>query len=127
MKTLFLAGLMMLSLLPNAAPLSAQQDATFRLMNLERRCDQLERRNDALERLMQNQALAGANDPYRELMIDMQRQQLSFQQQILTMQQQQLEMKKTIDAQTLRLQELEKRANEKPAIKATPTPTPRQP
>jgi hypothetical protein len=57
----------------------------------------------------------------------MQRQQLSFHQQLLTAQQQQFELRKAFDQQSLRLQELEKRLNEKPATKATPTPTPRRP
>ena len=127
-KVLGLAGVLCLS----ALPFASQQDATFRMLNLERRCDQLQQRVDSLERQMQNQALAGVTDPNRELILDMQRQQLSFQQQMLATQQIQLELKKALDQQALRLQELEKRApekttNDKPAVKATPTPTPRRP
>ena len=110
------------------------QDANFRLLNLERRCDQQQQRIDALERQLQNQSLAGIADPNRELMIEMQRQQLSLNQHLLTLQQQQLELKKAFDQQTARLQELEKRAagsiNEtKPASenKPAPKPTPRRP
>ena len=112
----------------SALPFVPQQDMTFRMLNLERRCDQLQQRVDALERQIQNQAMAaGVNDPNRELILDMQRQQLSFQQQMLATQQLQLELKKTLDQQAVRLQELEKRASEKPAVKATPTPLPRRP
>ena len=105
-----------------ATVVSPPQDANFRLLNLERRCDQQQQRLDALERQWQNQSLASANDPNRELMIEMQRQQLSLNQHLLTLQQQQLELKKAFDQQTARLQELEKRGTEKPALKATPTP-----
>lgn len=123
LKIFGLAGVLLLSAL---APVS-QQDVTFRMLNLERRCDQLQQRVDSLERLLQNQAMAGVADPNRELTLDMQRQQLSFQQQMLAAQQLQLELKKALDQQALRLQELEKRApekttNEKPAVKATPAP-----
>ena len=122
LKTFGLAGVLLLS----ALPFAPQQDVTFRMLNLERRCDQLQQRVDSLERLLQNQAIANVVDPNRELILEMQRQQLSFQQQMLATQQLQLDMKKSLDQQTLRVQELEKRANEKPVIKATPTPTPRR-
>ncbi len=117
LKVLGMAGVLCLS----ALPFAPQQDVTFRMLNLERRCDQLQQRVDSLERQMQNQAIAGVTDPNRELIIEMQRQQLSFQQQMLAAQQLQLELKKALDQQAVRLQELEKRGSEKPAVKATPT------
>ena len=123
LKVLGMAGVLCLS----ALPFAPQQDVTFRMLNLERRCDQLQQRVDSLERQIQNQAIAGVVDPNRELILDMQRQQLSFQQQMLAAQQIQLELKKALDQQAVRLQELEKRGNEKPVVpvvKATPTPTP---
>ncbi len=129
LKIIGMAGVLCLSALPNAP----QQDVTFRMLNLERRCDQLQQRVDALERQIQNQTMAaGVTDPNRELILDMQRQHLSFQQQMLATQQLQLELKKALDQQAVRLQELEKRApekpmNDKPAVKATPTPAPRRP
>ena len=128
MKLLLTGCLLLVAALPNAA--TAPQDVTFRLLNLERRCDQLQQRVDMLERQLQNQAIAnaGAGDPNRELFLEMQRQQLSFNQQLLTVQQQQLELKKAFDQQIVRLQELEKRTpapTPKPTTDNKPAPKPR--
>ena len=122
MKTLLVSFCLLVSLLPmkSAETATPSQDQTFRLMNLERRCDLLQQRVDQLERQLQNQALNSnaANDPTRGLLVEMQQQQLSLNQQLLTLQQQQFEMRKAFDLQANRLQEIEKRAA--PANEAKP-------
>ena len=107
MKTILLGCLFAFASLPFAA--ASQPDPTFRLMNLERRCDQLQQRVDSLERQQQNQSLSTANDPNRELFIEFQRQLLTLNQQLLEQQRQQLELRKALDQQSERWQELEKR------------------
>jgi hypothetical protein len=112
---------------PNAAP---QQDPTFRLMTLERRVDQLQQRLDFIERNQQNQVLNQGNtrNYNNELLLEIQRQQLSLAQQSVELQQRMLEMQKTLD----RLSEQNKKtepgnASAKPAESAKPKPTPRKP
>jgi hypothetical protein len=127
----WLSGLTLILLaavaVPNAAP---QQDPTFRLMTLERRVDQLQQRLDFSERNQQNQVLNQGNtrNYNNELLLEIQRQQLSLAQQTVEMQQRMLEMQKTID----RLSEQNKKTESvitpaKPAESAKPKPTPRKP
>ena len=80
------------------------QDQTFRLMNIERRLDQLQIRMDSIERAFQSQALnnAGSSNISTQALLDMQRTQLSMTQQLVTIQKQMLELKKEIDRQALR-------------------------
>lgn len=108
----------------SAAP---QQDPTFRLMTLERRVDQLQQRLDFVERNQQNQSLntGNARNYNNELLLEIQRQQLSLAQQNVELQQRMLEMQKTID----RLSEQHQKATTpaKPEESAKPKPTPRKP
>lgn len=77
------------------------QDLTFRLMNLERRMDQLQTRVDFLERVQQSQPIAPqGSSATNAAVLDLQRQQLNLAQQMLTMQKQMLELQKKIDQLT---------------------------
>lgn len=127
----WLSGLTLILLatvaVPDAAP---QQDPTFRLMTLERRVDQLQQRLDFIERNQQNQVLNQGNtrNYNNELLLELQRQQLSLAQQTVELQQRMLELQKTID----RLSEQNKKSEQapaaaKPAESAKPKPTPRKP
>ena len=112
---------------PNAAP---QQDPTFRLMTLERRVDQLQQRLDFIERNQQNQVLNQGNtrNYNNELLLEIQRQQLSLAQQTVDMQQRMLEMQKTIDRLSEQNKKIEPSTTPaKPAENARPKPTPRKP
>lgn len=75
------------------------QDQSFRLINIERRLDQLQSRLDFLERAQQNQLVnnAGLSNVSTQAVLELQRQQLSLAEQIVTMQRRLLEMQKTID------------------------------
>ncbi len=75
------------------------QDQTFRLMNIERKLDQLQIRVDAVERAFQSQALSntGSSNVSTQALLELQQQQFSLAQQLLTMQKQMLELKKDID------------------------------
>ncbi|HKX32525.1 MAG TPA: hypothetical protein VJ302_32865 [Blastocatellia bacterium] len=74
------------------------QDLNFRLLNLERRLDQLQVRVDFVERALQSQNLNRGNEPNSaSLVLELQRQQLSLAEQVVTMQKQMLAMQKTID------------------------------
>ncbi len=108
----------------SAAP---QQDPTFRLMTLERRVDQLQQRLDFVERNQQNQSLntGNARNYNNELLLEIQRQQLSLAQQNVELQQRMLEMQKTIDR--LSEQHQKETAPAKPEESAKPKPTPRKP
>ncbi len=111
----------------SAAP---QQDQTFRLMTLERRVDQLQQRVDALDRAQMNQSLntGSATNYNNELLLEIQRQQLSLARQNVELQQRVLEMQKTIDRLAEQNQKSEKApAPAKPDENAKPKPTPRKP
>ena len=77
------------------------QDLTFRLINVERRLDQMQIRMDALERSLQSQATTspGSSNIMTQALMELQRTQLSISQQLVTMQKQMLDMKKEIDRQ----------------------------
>lgn len=95
------------------------QDPSFRLMNVERRLDQLQIRVDYVERAQQAQSLnttaANATPP---LVLELQRQQLSMAEQLVTMQRQMLEMQKTIDRLSEKGSGQEKKPEEKPKPKS---------
>ena len=80
------------------------QDQSFRLINIERRLDQLQGRLDFLERARQNQSLNNINSANvsTQAVLDLQRQQLALAEQVVTMQRRLLEMQKTIDQLTER-------------------------
>ncbi len=94
------------------------QDPSFRLMNVERRLDQLQIRIDYVERAQQAQSLnttaANATPP---LVIELQRQQLSMAEQLVLMQRQMLELQKTIDRLSDKSAGQEKKPEEKPKPK----------
>lgn len=114
-------ALLLLSLWATATPTAhPQQDPTFRLMTLERRVDQLQNRVDFLDRNQQNQALVTPTTPNynNELLLEMQRQQLSLAQQILDLEKRFLTMQKRLDQVAERLPE---KPAEKPAEKTKET------
>lgn len=96
--------LLSVSLAPATVTSNNAQDLTFRLMNIERKLDQLQIRVDGVERAFQSQALSntGSSNVSTQALIDVQRQQLSLAEQLVTMQKQMLELKKEIDRQALR-------------------------
>ena len=74
------------------------QDQTFRLINIERRLDQLQTRIDYLDRAQQSQSITGpSSNATTASILELQRQNLSMAEQLVTMQRKMLEMKKTID------------------------------
>jgi hypothetical protein len=132
LPVVMLAALMFANGLPAANPSAApQQDPTFRLMNLERRVDQMQSRMDFIERNQQSQALAPAttNQYNNELVLELQRQQLSLAQQVIQHERRLLDMQKTIDRLAENL--AEKKPKEGPPAKneegAKPKTTPRKP
>ena len=100
------------------------QDLNFRLINIERRLDQLQVRVDFVERTLQSQSLNRGNDPNSssQLVLELQRQQLSLAEQVITMQKQMLAMQKAID----QLRDNAPEKKERPAGEEKPTPTPRK-
>jgi len=92
---------------------SAQQDLTFRLINLEREVDSLRTRVDILERMVRS---GNAPDPLgvagnAQSMVEIQRQMLALAEQQILMQTQLLELRKSID----RLEEKAPPARSKPS------------
>lgn len=96
--------LLSVSLAPATVTSNNAQDLTFRLMNIERKLDQLQIRVDGVERAFQSQALSntGSSNISTQTLLDLQRQQLSLAEQLVTMQRQMLELKKEIDRQAPR-------------------------
>ena len=116
--------LLLASLIP-PTPIAGQgQDLTFRLMNIERRLDQMQPRIDFLERVQQSPTINQSSNMTTAAVLDLQRQQLSMAEQILTMQRQMLEMQKKIDhltpTPTPASQEKKDKPEEKPKPKSTP-------
>lgn len=112
-KIIFAGMLVLLVLLWLLPPgrLEAAQDVTFRLMNIERRLDQLQIRVDSLERAYQSQTMTSTTGAQSnaQLLIELQRQQLSLAEQQVLMQRQILDLQKRID-----------QMREKPAEEAKP-------
>jgi hypothetical protein len=96
--------LLLVSLTPATTTGNNPQDLTFRLMNIERRLDQMQIRMDAIERAFQNQAVSnpGPSNIMTQALLELQRTQLSISEQLVTMQKQMLELKKEIDRQASR-------------------------
>ena len=114
--TIFAATVLLsLSLAPATTTGNNSQDLTFRLMNIERRLDQLQIRVDSVERTFQNQALSntGSSNVATQALLELQRQQLSLAEQFLTMQKQMLELKREIDLQASRNNDQGKEAEKK--------------
>src|SRR5438876_5977210 len=73
-------------------------DLTFRLLNIERRLDQLQIRVDTMERAQQFQAVGTSNQSaMTETLLETQRQQLALAREVALMQQQMLQLQKTVD------------------------------
>jgi hypothetical protein len=102
------------------------QDQTFRLMNIERRLDQLQNRVDIIERTLQNQMRSGAgsSNVSTEMLLELQRQQTQLAGQQVMMQRQMLEMQKAIDRLSSRGTDQEK---EKPKEEPKPKAQPKKP
>lgn len=102
------------------------QDQTYRLMNVERRLDQMQIRVDYLERNLQTASLNNTSSNITSsAILELQRQQLSLAEQIVTMQRQMLEMKKEIDrlserSSPERKEEKKDKPEEKPKPKTAP-------
>jgi len=109
--------LLLASLAPATTTGNSAQDLTFRLMNIERRLDQLQIRVDGIERAFQNQALSntGSSNVSTQALLELQRQQLSLAEQLVTMQKQMLELKKEIDRQASRENDQKKDTEKKDA------------
>ena len=114
--TIFAATVLLsVSLAPATTTGNNAQDLTFRLMNIERKLDQLQIRVDSVERAFQSQALSntGSSNVSTQAMLELQRQQLSMAEQLVTMQRQMLELKKEIDRQASRTNDQGKEAEKK--------------
>jgi hypothetical protein len=111
---------------PTATVGGGAQDLTFRLMNIERRLDQLQNRVDIIERTLQNQMRSGAgsSNVSTEMLLELQRQQTQLAGQQVMMQRQMLEMQKAIDRLSSRRTDQEK---EKTKEEAKPKAQPKKP
>lgn len=106
---------------------SNAQDVNFRMLNIERRLDQLQNRVDILERAFQSQATSNAGASTSsgiatQALLELQRQQLSMAEQLITMQKQMLELKKAIDQQASRENDQGKDTEKKDAPKQEAKP-----
>jgi len=123
--------LLSVSLAPATVTSNNAQDVTFRLINIERKLDQLQIRVDTVERAFQSQSLnnTGSSNASTQVLLDLQQQQFSLAQQLLTMQKQMLEMRKELDRQALRENDQGKDAGNKDAPKqeAKPNVQPKKP
>ncbi len=120
--------ILLLAFFTAPAPTAGQgQDQTFRLLNIERRLDQLQTRVDFLERIqqsLQSQSQGNANsNTATAAVLELQRQQLYLAEQVLTMQRQMLEMQKKIDRLTPPPTPAVQEKKEKPEEKPKPKPT----
>jgi hypothetical protein len=79
---------------------TAEQDAAFRIVNIERRLDQLQQRVDFVERQQQNQPQVRPASISPELVLEIQRQTISLQQQMVLAQEQILKLQKAVDELT---------------------------
>lgn len=102
-STLLLGGLLIL-LATTPAPrvtVSAQQDLTFRLINLERQVESLQTRVDFLERMARSAATSLPTDSLANTQqLELQRQLLALAEQQILIQTQLLELKKSVDRLT---------------------------
>lgn len=95
--------LLLTSLTSSATRDNSAQDQGFRLMNIERRVDQLQSRVDFIERSQQNQALNVATPSLpNQALQELQQRQSLLAEQLVTTQKQMLELKKEIDRVALR-------------------------
>ena len=115
-----MAALLLLTSFAATTPTAGRgQDQSFRLINIERRLDQLQTRIDYLERAQQSQSLnSSSSNTATAAVLELQRQQLSLAEQVVTMQRKMLEMQKAIDRLTEQNRQPEKK--EKPEEKPKP-------
>ncbi|MBO0726092.1 MAG: hypothetical protein J2P52_10870 [Blastocatellia bacterium] len=111
--------LLSVSLSPATGAGNNAQDLNFRLMNIERRLDQLQIRVDTVERAFQAQSLnnTGSSNASTQTLLELQQQQLVMAQQLVAMQKQMLELRKDIDQQAAREADQGKDAEKKDAEK----------
>ncbi len=93
-------------------------DLTFRLLNIERRLDQLQIRVDTIERAQQLQSVSNNSQSLTETLLEVQRQQLALAREVTLAQQQMLQLQKTVDDLSARITAKEKEA--KPEEKKPP-------
>lgn len=98
-----------------------QQDLNFRLMNLERRFDQLQIRVNFIERTVQTQSLNKPNDS-TAVVLDLQRKQISLTEQIVLLEKRMFEMQKTIDQMRAAAQEKKESGETSDTPKSEPKP-----
>jgi hypothetical protein len=117
-----LVCLLCLSLLSIGAATRFGQDQNFRLMNLERRVDQLQTRLDYVERAQQTQSLNPGNTPnyQNEMVLELQRQFFNQGQQVVHLQKQMLDMQKEVDRLTERVAAGQKAERSKETSPAKP-------
>jgi hypothetical protein len=124
-------ALLSAGLTPATVTSNGAQDLNFRLMNIERRLDQLQIRVDTVERAFQTQALSntGSSNVSTQALLELQTQQLSLAQQLVGMQKQMLELRKEIDRQASRENDQGKDAEKKdePKQDAKPKVQPKRP
>ncbi|HQR31906.1 MAG TPA: hypothetical protein PLK30_04145 [Blastocatellia bacterium] len=90
------------------------QDPNFRLMNVERRLDQLQMRIDFVERAQQAQSINATGNMTPAAVLELQRQQISMAEQMVLMQKQMLELQKALDRLSEKSGGQEKKPDEKP-------------
>jgi len=122
-------ALLLVSLAPATTTGNNAQDLTFRLMNIERRLDQLQNRVEIIERAFQSQAISNTGSSNSsgvstQALLELQRQQISLAEQLVTMQRRMLELQKAIDRQASRENEQGKDAEKKDAPKQESKPKP---
>jgi hypothetical protein len=125
----FLIITALLSLLSITTPTGdLAQDVNFRLVNIERRIDQVQQRVDFIERTLQNQSFNRASDANASTsaVLEMQRKQLSLAEQVLMLERRMLEMQKTIDRMRAGDQESKETKETKETPKGEAKPKPKQ-
>jgi hypothetical protein len=101
------------------------QDNNFRLINIERRLDQLQQRIDFIERNQQNQSLSRTNESGAStaIVLELQRQHLGLAEQVITLQKRVLDLQKTVD----QIRDGGQERKEKPKEEVKPKSTQRKP
>jgi hypothetical protein len=101
------------------------QDINFRLINIERRLDQLQQRIDFIERNQQNLSLSRTNEPGAStaMVLELQRQHLGLAEQVITLQKRVLDLQKAVD----QIREGGQEKKEKPKEEGKPRPPQRKP
>jgi hypothetical protein len=100
---LFLSITAVLLLLSVTTPTGdLQQDVNFRLINVERRLDQMQQRLDYVERTLQNQSFNTrptdlTSNTTTTALLELERKHLSLAQQVVLLEKRMLELQKSID------------------------------